>query len=205
MAAFHYEPDGRATWNFAGGATSVDGSLFTADFMGASGGQTMTGAYRLPALANAGSVTFAFSDSTRGTMIWPGGTTAIERQPFVPNGLTVTQQSGLPESGWWWNPQESGRGFFIEWQAGYVDIAGYMYDEQGRPTWFISAIPTPDPMRITGSWWTYAGGQAMGQAYRPATRTSDAAGPLEVRFTSRTAATMTLPGGRTISLQRQAF
>jgi hypothetical protein len=205
MAAFHYEADGRATWNFAGGTTSLDGSLFTAEFLGASGGQALTGPYRLPNLANAGAITFAFSDATHGTMIWPGGTVAIERQPFVPNGLTLPAQAGLPECGCWWNPAESGRGFFIEWQGGFVDIAGYMYDEQGRPTWYISAVPTPDPLRITGNWWTFAGGQAMGQPYRPATRTSDNAGALDVQFTSSTTATMRLPDGRTIPLVRQVF
>ena len=205
MAAFHYEPDGRATWNFAGGVTSLDGSLFTADFLSASGGQTLTGAYRFPNLANAGSITFAFSDAQHGTLVWPGGTVPIERQASVPNGLTLPPQPGLPEGGWWWNPDESGRGFFIEWQGGFVNIAGYMYDAQGRPTWFITVVPTPDPLRITSTWWTYANGQAMGQPYRSPTRTSDNAGTLDVRFTSATTATMTLPDGRQINLVRQAF
>jgi hypothetical protein len=205
MAAFHYEPGGRATWNFAGGATSLDGSLFTADFLSASGGQTLAGPYRLPNLATAGSITFAFSDAQHGTLVWPGGTVAIERQASVPNGLTLPPQPGIPEGGWWWNPQESGRGFFIEWQGGFANIAGYMYDEQGRPTWYITVAPTPDPLRIAGNWWTFANGQAMGQPYRAATRTSDNAGALDVRFTSPTTATMRLPDGRTIPLVRQAF
>ena len=205
MAAFHYEPSGRATWNFSGGATSLDGSLFTSDFVGVSGGQTLTGSYKLPVLAPAGPITFAFSDATHGTMVWPGGTVAIERQPFVPNGLTGLPQPGLPESGWWWNPDESGRGFFIEWQNGYADIAGYMYDDAGNPTWYISVYPTPDPLRFSGNWWTFAGGQSMGGPYRMPTRTSDNAGALDVQFTSATTATMTLPDARRIPLQRQAF
>ncbi|HEX5634282.1 MAG TPA: hypothetical protein VFX50_13675, partial [Gemmatimonadales bacterium] len=94
MAAFHYEADGRATWNFAGGPTSLDGSLFTADFLGASGGQTLTGPYVMPSLASLGPVTLVFSDATHGTILWPGGTTPIERQPFVPDGLTAPPQPG---------------------------------------------------------------------------------------------------------------
>jgi hypothetical protein len=205
MAAFHYDPDGRATWNFAGGVTSLDGSLFTTSFMAASNGQTLTGPYRVPSLANAGTISLIFSDGQHGTMVWPGGTVPIERQASVPNGLTLPPQPGLPEGGWWWNPDESGRGFFIEWQGGSVNIAGYMYDAQGRPTWYITVVPTPDPLRITSTWWTYANGQAMGQAYRAPTRTSDNAGSLDVRFTSATTATMTLPDGRQINLVRQAF
>src|SRR5688572_11315016 len=205
FAAFHYEPDGRATWNFAGGATSLDGSLFTSDFLSASGGQTLTGPYRLPGLANAGSITLAFSNATHGTMFWPGGAVAIERQPILPGGLTTPPQAGLPEGGWWWNPAESGRGFFIEWQNGWVDIAGYMYDAAGRPTWYIAAYPTPNPMLIEGNWWTFGGGQSMGGAYRPATRTSDNVGALRVEFSGPTTATMQLPDGRRMPLVRQAF
>jgi hypothetical protein len=196
MAAFHYDPDGRATWNFAGGVTSLDGSLFTSTFMSAAGGQSLTGPYRLPSLASAGTITFAFSDAQHGTMIWPGGTVPIERQASVPNGLTLPPQPGLPEGGWWWNPDESGRGFFIEWQGGSVNIAGYMYDAQGRPTWYITVVPTPDPLRITSTWWTYANGQAMGQAYRAPTRTSDHARPLAVRFTGAPTAAVPPPDGR---------
>jgi hypothetical protein len=93
----------------------------------------------------------------------------------------------------------------MEWQGGFVNIAGYMYDAQGRPTWYITVAPTPDPLRIAGTWWTYAGGQAMGQPYRAPTRTSENAGALDVQFTSPTTATMTLPDGRRINLVRQAF
>jgi hypothetical protein len=108
MAAFHYDASGRATWNFAGGATALDGSFFTSDFLNASGGQTLTGAHQLPVLNGIGPITLAFSDATHGTMFWPGGSTPIERQAFLPNGLAAPPQANLPESGWWWNPQESG-------------------------------------------------------------------------------------------------
>jgi hypothetical protein len=85
-----------------------------------------------------------------------------------------------PQTGWWWNPQESGRGFFIEWQNGAANVAGYMYDAAGNPTWYLSIYPTPDPLQFSGNWWTYAGGQSMGGPYRPATQTSQSfAGPGE--------------------------
>jgi hypothetical protein len=205
MAAFHYDANGRATWNFAGGATSLDGSLFTSDFLNASGGQTLTGTYRLPGLNGVGPITLAFSDATHGTMFWPGGSTPIERQPFVPNGLTAAPQPNQPESGWWWNPAESGRGFFIEWQNGFADLAGYMYDDAGNPTWYISVFATPDPTRFTGQWWAFGGGQSMGGPYRPAARINDNVGAVNLEFSSPTRATLTLPDGRRIPLERQAF
>ena len=51
-------------------------------------------------------------------------------QYSVPGGLAGPPLAGQPENGWWWNPAESGRGFFIEWQNGQggpqADLAGYM-------------------------------------------------------------------------------
>ena len=93
----------------------------------------------------------------------------------------------------------------MEWQCDSADIAGYMYDDAGRPTWYIAAYATPNPMLIEGNWWTFAGGQSMGGPYRPATRTSDNAGSLRVEFSSATTATMTMPNGTRIPLVRQAF
>jgi alpha-tubulin suppressor-like RCC1 family protein len=205
FGAFHYDTAGNAVWNYAGGPTSLDGSLFTSDFVATSGGQTLTGPYRPPAFANAGTVTLIFSDATHGTIAWPGGTTAVERLPFVPNGLTAPAQAGVPEAGWWWNPSESGRGFFIEWQNGWFHIAGYMYDASGRPTWYLSAFPSPDPTRISGNWWLFGNGQAPGQPYRPAVRVNDNVGSLEVQFTNATTGTLTLPNGTRVPFVRMPF
>ena len=111
----------------------------------------------------------------------------------------------MPESGWWWNPDESGRGFFIEWQKGYADIAGYMYDDAGNPVWYIAVYQTPNARAFGGNWWSYGNGQTMGGAYRPATQLSNTVAPLTITFTSATTAVMTLPNNRTTSLQRQRF
>ena len=52
---------------------------------------------------------------------------------------------------------------------------------------------------------TFANGQSMGGAYRPATRTNDNFAPLTINFTGTDTAVMTLPGGRTTNLVRQRF
>jgi hypothetical protein len=61
-------------------------------------------------------------------MTWPGGTVPLERFNIVPNGLTLPAAPNQPQSGWWWNPEESGRGFFMEWQNGWLDVAGRQPD-----------------------------------------------------------------------------
>jgi alpha-tubulin suppressor-like RCC1 family protein len=206
FAAFHYEASGRPTWHVATGLTSLEGSLYQGPLLRAEGGQTLAGAYPgAPRLTTEGPITLAFSDATHGTMIWPGGVVPIERMNIVPRGLDAAPRPNQPENGWWWNPEESGRGFFIEWQDGSADLAGYMYDEAGQPVWYLSVYETPDLSRFGGNWWSYANGQAMGAAYRPATRVSDHVAPVAVQFTAPDRAVMTLPGGRQLALTRHRF
>ena len=204
-AAFHYDAGGRATWNVSPGTTSLDGSYFASDFYSVVGGQTLGGAYKAPSAAKAGSIALVFADASHGTMVWPGGTVPIERMNLVPGGLGAPLQAGVPESGWWWNPSESGRGFFIEWQSGYADLAGYMYDDAGNPVWYITVDATPDPRSLSGSWWSYANGQSMGGAFKPASQTSNNVAPVTVQFSAPDTAVMTLPNGRTTTLVRQRF
>jgi hypothetical protein len=205
-AAFLYDDAGRSKWYVATGQTSLDGSLFTGDLLEVLGGQTLFGPYRPPGtLRSVGPITLAFNSSSTGTQVWPGGTIPIERFNIVPNGLTAPPQANVPESGWWWNPEESGRGFFIEWQNGSVDIAGYMYDDAGNAVWYLTVAQTPDPRAINGSWWTFGGGQTLTGAYRRNTQTSNNFAPLSVTFDSPTTGTLTLPGGRTTRIVRHRF
>jgi hypothetical protein len=206
FAAFHYDVSGRSTWHVATGPTSLDGSLYTGELLAAAGGQTLGGAYPgFPSISTVGPLTLAFANATQGTMIWPGGTVAIERFNIVPNGLQAQPKANQPESGWWWNPEESGRGFFLEWQDGWVDIAGYMYDEEGNPVWYLGVYETPEIRAISGNWWRYGNGQTMGGQYKPATRLSDNVAPVTVTFSGPETAIMTLPNGRTTRLQRHRF
>ena len=205
FAAFHYEANGRATWNVSPGPISLGGAFFTSDLYNVTGGQTLGGPYHAANATKAGAITLAFSDASHGTMTWPGGTVPIERQNLVTDGLAAAPQANVPESGWWWNPQESGRGFFIEWQKGYADVAGYMYNDTGDPVWYIAVYETPNARAFSGNWWTFANGQSMGGTYRAATRTSDTFAPLTINFSGPDTGVMTLPNGRTTTLTRQRF
>jgi hypothetical protein len=206
-AAFLYDISGRSTWVVSSGPASLEGSYFVNDLYSASSGQTLGGSYPgFPATKKEGTLTLAFNDASHGTMIWPGGLVPIQRQPFVPDGLTLAPSANQPESGWWWNPQEDGRGFFLEWQGASLDMAGYMYDDAGNPVWYI----TVDRMQGAGNtysntWWTYGGGQTLTGAWKPNHQTSNNVAPVTVQFTGPDTALMTLPNGRTTNLTRQRF
>jgi hypothetical protein len=208
FASFLYDASGRATWVVSSGPASLDGALFSGDLLSAHGGQTLGGAYPgFPAVDHLGSVTLAFNDSSHGTMIWPGGTVPIERFNIIPDGLTLAAAPNQPENGWWWNPDESGRGFFLEWQGGVLDVAGYMYDDAGNPVWYISvdSMKGADGRTFANNWLSYGGGQTLTGAWQHNHQVSNNVAPLTIQFSGPDAAIMTLPNGRTTALTRQRF
>ncbi|HEY2630299.1 MAG TPA: class I SAM-dependent methyltransferase [Usitatibacter sp.] len=44
---------------------------------------------------------------------------------------------GKKRSGWWWNPEQSGRGFFIDFDAAAPRVACCAYEDEGKPSWSI--------------------------------------------------------------------
>jgi hypothetical protein len=208
FASYLYDVSGRATWLVASGNTQMDGSVFTGNLEAYAGGQTLGGAYKAPSgPTKPGEITLAFNDATTGTMIWPGGAVAIERFSIVPNGVNLAAQQGQPESGWWWNPSESGRGFFLEWQGGELFMAGYMYDDQGSPIWYLgtNTSPSTNLQAFSSSWWQFANGATLTGPYKPAQRVNDNVAPVTITFSGSENAIMTLPGGRTTALRRFRF
>jgi hypothetical protein len=209
-AAFLYDESGRSRWYVATGTTSLDGSLFVGDLLDVRNGQTLSGPYKAPGpITTVGQISLVFDDASHGTLAWPGGVIPIERFNIMPNGLTSPPQADQPENGWWWNPAESGRGFFIEWQNGaggpQADLAGYMYDDAGNPVWYLSVYPTLNPRSFSGNWWSFANGQTLTGAWKPNNRVSDNVAPVTVQFHTATTATITLPGGRNVPLVRHRF
>lgn len=46
--------------------------------------------------------------------------------------------AAMPESGWWWNAAEGGRGYSIEIQDNQLYFASYTYDSNRQPIWYYS-------------------------------------------------------------------
>src|SRR4051812_45207512 len=66
-----------------------------------------------------------------------------------------------PQSGWWWNPAESGRGFFIEIDEGWFFMSGYFYDTAGHATWLVTNDPMTEPTRYQGRLLAVSNGQSL--------------------------------------------
>ena len=119
----------------------------------------------------------------------------------------MSLQAGLahatPEIGWWWNPNESGRGFFIENKDGIIYLAGYFYEADGRARWLVAGGPIANPNSYDGRLLAYSGGQTLFGDYVPPDPATDV-GAVSLRFTDDTHATLTWPGG-TIPIEREVF
>lgn len=127
--------------------------------------------------------------------------------------LAAPAHAFTPESGWWWNPDEDGRGFNIEIQNNTVLIATYVYEQNGRPVWYLAqgtlrgygggGEPTPF---VHGELGRYEGGQCIGCPYmgRP-DGDVDFAGPIRIDFTSRTTGRITWRDESTTPIQRHNF
>ena len=111
--------------------------------------------------------------------------------------------SAAPEVGWWWNPAESGRGFFIENKDGVIYLAGYFYENDGRAKWLVAGGPIADPYTYDGRLLAYNGGQTLyGDYVHPAAAVD--VGAVSLRFSDDTHAVLTWPGG-SIPIGREVF
>ncbi|HUP31168.1 MAG TPA: hypothetical protein VM122_13400 [Usitatibacter sp.] len=208
FAAYMYDTSGRSTWYVASGPTGLDGSLFSGTLQSYANGQTLSGSYHAPSPAvSVGPMALAFNDASHGTLVMPGtqGPIPIERFNIVPDGLKAPVQQSQPESGWWWNEAESGRGYYIEWQGGSAFLAGYMYDDAGQPLWYVSQSATPDARAFQGSWSQYGNGQVLGGAARAPVVVNGNVAPVAIQFQGADTGVLTLPGGRQSPIRRFRF
>ncbi len=206
MATYLYDVSGRATWYVAAGPTSLDGSLFNGQLLSFGGGVALTGAYRANnRLPDAGAITLAFDDAQHGTLVWPGGTVALQRYEFGANGTGTEPLGNQPESGWWWGgAADNGRGFFIEWQGARAFVAGYMYDAQGNAMWYVADSPVAGAQAFTSSWLQFANGQALTGTYRAPSLVNGNVAPVTIQFQGTGNALITLPSG-TLPITRFRF
>ena len=199
LAGYFYESDGRATWLSSGGP-NPDPYLYQGTLQQYRNGQTLFGAYRPPdPSVDVGPIEVKFTDDRHGTITWPGGTIPIERDIFgaedeIPFELWVSdlfEPPFKPETGWWWNDAESGRGFSIEVQGPNLFIVSFMYDDIGNPIWYFSAGPMTTPTHYEGDVVLFAGGQTLTGPYHPPT-TPQTIGHMTIDFTATDDATITI-------------
>jgi len=108
--------------------------------------------------------------------------------------LSFARDANAQQTGWWWNPDESGRGFFIEQQGDILFLAGYLYADDGSATWFIASGPMTSPTLFSGDILTFSGGQTLDGSYTEP-EIEDSLGAITVEFQNDDHAEITWVGG----------
>lgn len=163
MAGYLYQPDGHALWVVSGGPNN-DPYNYTGRLLTYNGGQVLNGPYRPPqAPQDVGAVTVRFTDDTHAVLTWAGGVAQLQRHIYGTGAPRFK-----PLTGWWWNPNESGRGYSIEVQGNNLFFVGFMYEPDGRPVWYFSAGPVgADASTYSGPLLQFANGQTLTGPYQP--------------------------------------
>jgi hypothetical protein len=205
FAVYTYASDGTALWYVSSGAMTGSGS-YSGTLQQYSGGQTIGGSYRAAtSLGSVGTVQIYFDSETTGLIVFPdGSTTSISRFSFVTNGAVGGPAPGYPQTGWWWNASEPGRGFFIEAQNTSMFVSFYMYASTGQATWYVASGAMTSSTVFQGTVQEYAGGSTLTGTFRAPTA-SASLGTVTIQFPTTTTAVMTLPNGSQVPLTRFAF
>ena len=88
--------------------------------------------------------------------------------------LQTTLAQASPQNGWWWNPQESGRGYSIEIQGDSLFMAGYLYENDGHATWLVSGGLMQNATTYAGRLLAFSNGQTLTGDYKAPSAPSDA-------------------------------
>jgi hypothetical protein len=112
-----------------------------------------------------------------------------------------------PMTGLWWNPDESGTGYNIQVQRGTLIVTMYSYVAAGDPLWYLAVgtlANTAGGVAATGALNKFRGGQCASCTYQMPSMTGND-GAITITFTSPTAATVQLPGGRVTQIRPDAW
>ncbi|KAF0812547.1 hypothetical protein IGB42_02836 [Andreprevotia sp. IGB-42] len=206
---FLYDDLGNPVWYVSQGVvTQVNGAYqFKGMLQSYENGQAAdSGTYRSPVARDVGEVLIVFSGSgkdTKTTVTLPGGRVLnAERFPIVPGGLDMAPNPAAPETGWYWNPEQGGRGWAIEVQGNTVFMAMFHYGTSG-PAWHIVSGDLSNGKLLT-DFQRYSGGQTITGNYR-SPPSSVSAGQYELRFPEGCVGTAALQGMTTELIQRFNF
>ena len=165
--------------------------------------------YVLPATISGNTATFTITDGGLGDDdLTVNGTVAAVGGPGAPAASGAGGCAFSPQSGWWWNTAEGGRGYFVDMQASSIYFTGFGYTAAGGETWYLAsgdvyASGVGSTCVFNGALQSFAGGQTLTGAYHGPASATDM-GNVSISFSDATHATASLPG-ETLALQRYVY
>jgi len=104
----------------------------------------------------------------------------------------ASASAALPDSGWYWNSAEPGRGFILEIQNNTLFISGFLYDTLGNQIWVYSGGVMSSDRTYSGPAYRTTSGQRLGGTYQAATNVPF--GTATITFTSTVTANVSING-----------
>jgi hypothetical protein len=119
--------------------------------------------------------------------------------------FATTAAAFQPRIGLWGNTSEGGSGYMIDIQNGTVVLTAYSYEASGPAQWYLASGPLLNGGHgFSATLDKYVNGQCISCPYRAATLQGND-GSITINFVSETLATLSLPGGRTTTIQAFDF
>jgi hypothetical protein len=139
-----------------------------------------------------GTLQVDFRDSSNASMTYTVGgqsrTVAIGRQVFQ-SGATPP---AVDYTDLWWNPSENGWGLSVTHEYGVMFLAWFVYDDTGKPMWYVASNCTVNAAGNGCSGTLYSTtGPAFGPTFDPAKVHATAAGTVTLSFTDGDNGTLT--------------
>ena len=162
-----------------------------------------------------GTLNYAGVDSVNFGALPTDGVTAINRngQPSPNLATNFAGQTGsvtaaapppaatiIPVAGVYYDPNQSGSGFGLDYQNGTLIVEVYSYLANGASQWYLSSGPVVNNV-YTGTLDKYTGGQCISCAFVAPTLVGND-GMITITFTSPTTASVVLPGGQQRQIKR---
>lgn len=198
---FVFDQAGRPTWVSAAGTFMPSGGAFRFEgqLQRYTGGQPAKQAYYVAPTAQViGPVSITFDGTT--------AQVSLPQRKFTAQKFTATpaRAAGLqPETGIYWNPAQSGRGYTVEAVGETLTVTTFHYDERGEPTWHLAGGVMRNGA-FTGGFQRYTGGQTLEGPYIVA-GPAVVDGALAAAFADPCQATLWLPSVLPMSVRRFAF
>ena len=210
-AWYTYDATGNPKWYVASNCAGMTGTSGTCTgALYEVNGPTFFGVPFNSSLVNvltAGTLKLTFTDANNGSMDFTVGsvtrTVPITRQPVGVGTLTPA----VDYSDLWWNPNESGWGIAMAQQNANIFLAWYVYDNTGKPVWYVASNCTVNGSSCSGVLYSTKG-PAFGPTFPPNQIQVITAGSVIVSFIDANNAVLSYTVGNvtaTKTITRQIF
>lgn len=210
IAFFGYRDNGQPLWRVATAprvTTAPSARAYRGTLQEMAGGGTLAGGERGNAQPVNSSVelTANFTSATAGRLTLRNAATGqaetklIQRYPISGSTVQPSPDNAI-WTGWYWDSNQPGVGYFIEQQGNAAFIGAFAYDTTGAPIWYVSSgtvLPTGSGYQLQAPLNSYTGGSPFGARPPVNTPTPISAGSLTANL-SRVGLTLQLSTGRGI-------